>query len=1077
MMREMIQFKKLFFRIRIILFLSLLSCISTVYAQNKSVTGVIKDEDGEPVIGASILVKGTKIGTITDVNGNFHLTVPSDAKTLVISYVGMKTLEVPISDKTMNIVMEYETKVLNEVVAIGYGTVKRKDITGSVASVSADAIVNIPVSSPAEAISGKLAGVQVLTTEGSPDAEIRIRVRGGGSITGNNKPLLIVDGFPVESIDDISPYDIESIDVLKDASSTAIYGSRGANGVVIVTTKSGKEGKVSVNYNFYTAAKKIAKTLDVLTPPDYVKWQYELALLKNDGDASSYEQFFGNYQDIDLYDNVPANDWQKLVFGRTGTTFNHNLSINGGDSKNKFAFNYNHIDDKAIMQMSSFKRDNLSFKYTNNPSKKVALDFSARYANTKINGGGMNEQKEVSSADSRLKYAMIYPPFPVKNLTAETGSEDDTEIGNLYNPLVAISDNDRQQKRSDLNMAGNVTWKPFDNFKLKLEVGYNNYRGEDNRFYGTTTYYIKNIPSSENQGYPAAVLTNLFRNTFRNTNTVNYDFKKLIGQNHHLDVLVGEEYIIKSEQTLTNTVHGFPKSFTSRNAFRLTSQGVPYSIDNYYSPDDILLSFFGRANYDYLSRYLLSVTFRADGSSKFSKGNKWGYFPSAALAWRISSEPFMESTRWWLDDLKLRLSYGTAGNNNIPSGQMTQSFESKSTSWINNVTSYWSPSKTMANPNLKWETTITRNVGLDFVMLKSKLNGTIEGYYNTTSDLLINFPVPGTGYDTQYRNMGETQNKGVEFTLNWIAIDKKNFGLNFSGNIGFNKNRINSLGIMNDFGQSSGWASTEIGNDYWIAVGGSVGQMYGYLSDGRYEVNDFDRYDATSKKWILKEGVVDCSSIIGSGQLRPGAMKLKDITGDNIVTAEDNTIIGNANPLHTGGLTINGRLYGFDLSANFNWYYGNDVYNANKIEYTSTSKYQYRNMISLMADGKRWTNLASDGTISNDPKVLAALNANTTMWSPYMARYVFSDWAVEDGSFLRLNTLTLGYTLPLHLTKQIKIQQLRFYLTGYNLFCWTNYSGFDPEVSTRRKTELTPSVDYSAYPKSRQIVFGLNLNF
>jgi TonB-linked SusC/RagA family outer membrane protein len=1052
---------------------------SSAQQNERVIKGNVKSQDGEPIIGATVRVEGLKsAGTVTNVKGDFTITVPENASRLQFSYVGMKPLTVEIQNRSViNVVMTEESISLNEVVAIGYGTVKRKDITGSVASVSSDAIMNIPVSSPAEAISGKLAGVQVTTTEGSPDAEIRIRVRGGGSITGSNKPLLIVDGFPVQSIDDISPYDIESIDILKDASSTAIYGSRGANGVVIITTKSGKEGKIKVNYNFYAAAKKIAKTLDVLSPSDYAKWQYELALLKNDGDASSYEKYFGNYQDIDLYNNVPSNNWQDLVFGRTGTTFNHNLSINGGDSKNKFAFSFSHIDDKAIMQMSSFKRDNINFKYTTNPSKNVSMDFSTRYINTKISGGGMNEQKEVSSADSRLKYAMIYPPFPLKDLTSEAGTSDDTEIGNLYNPLVAISDNDRQQKRSDLNMAGDITWKAFDNFKLKVEFGYENYRAEDQRFYGTTTYYVKNIPSSENQGYPAAELTNTFLNTFRNTNTVSYDFKKFLGTSHHLDMLLGEEYIFNSQQTLTNTIHGYPKSFTSTNAFRLTSQGTPYTIDNYYSPDDILLSFFGRANYDYLSRYLMSVTFTADGSSKFSKGNKWGYFPSAALAWRISSEPFMESTQSWLDDLKLRLSYGTAGNNNIPSGQMTQSFDSKSTSWINNVASYWSPSKIMANPDLKWETTVTRNLGLDFVLLKSKLNGTIEGYYNTTSDLLINFPVPGTGYDTQYRNMGETQNKGVEFTLNWIAIDKKNYGLSFSGNIGFNKNKINSLGIMSDFGASSGWASTEIGNDYWIAAGGSVGQMYGYLSDGRYEVSDFEGYDSVKKKWILKEGVVDCSSVIGSDALRPGAMKLKDITNDSIVNSKDYTIIGNANPLHTGGFTINGRLYGFDLSANFNWSYGNDVYNANKIEYTSTSKYQYRNMLAIMADGKRWTNLKSDGTISNDPAELEAMNANTTMWSPYMSKYVFSDWAVEDGSFLRLNTLTLGYTLPAHVTKQIKIQQLRFYVTGYNLYCWTNYSGFDPEVSTRRKTELTPSVDYSAYPKSRQVVFGLNLNF
>ena len=285
-----------------------------------------------------------------------------------------------------------------------------------------------------------------------------------------------------------------------------------------------------------------------------------------------------------------------------------------------------------------------------------------------------------------------------------------------------------------------------------------------------------------------------------------------------------------------------------------------------------------------------------------------------------------------------------------------------------------------------------------------------------------------------------------------------------------------SLGLMDDFGASSGWASTEIGVDYWIATGGSVGQMYGYVSDGRYEVSDFKEYNATTKKWILNDGVADASGVVGA--LRPGSMKLKNLTeGDNIVNVDDRKIIGDANPLHTGGFTMNGRVYGFDLSANFNWSFGNDIYNANKVEYTSTSKYQYRNMITEMESGKRWTNLNANGTLSNDPAELAALNANTTMWSPNMDRYVFSDWAVEDGSFLRLNTLSLGYTLPQSILDAMKISNLRIYATGYNVFILTNYSGFDPEVSTRRQTALTPGVDYSAYPKSRQFVLGLNLSF
>ncbi|MDR0543292.1 MAG: SusC/RagA family TonB-linked outer membrane protein, partial [Dysgonamonadaceae bacterium] len=583
--------------------------------------------------------------------------------------------------------------------------------------------------------------------------------------------------------------------------------------------------------------------------------------------------------------------------------------------------------------------------------------------------------------------------------------------------------------------------------------------------------------SAENQGLAAVMMSKLTRKSYRNTNTLNYNFKKLLPENHHLNFLLGQENSYTYEEELKNTLHGFPDGFTFSDAVKLTTQGKPYSIDNQLKPDDKLISFFGRVNYDFQSKYLVSATFRADGSSRFARGNRWGYFPSVSAAWRISSEPFMEPVGDWLDDLKIRANYGTTGNNKIPSGQMVQTYSSSTTSWVNGYDSYWAPSKTMANPDLKWETMVTRSLGLDFSVLNGRLNGIIDLYLNNSKDLLIQFPTPGTGYDNQYRNMGKTENKGLELTLNWVALDKKNYGLNFSGNIGFNKGKILSLGQMESGSFASGWASTDINNDYIIALGGVVGQILGYKSAGRYEVSDFSGYDEKSGKWILKEGVVNGEPVIGT--LRPGSMKLLDLSDDNVVSEDykDRTVIGDANPLHTGGFSVNGRLYGLDLSANFNWSYGNDIYNANKVEYTSTGKFHSRNMIDIMAEGSRWNNLLPDGAICNDPAMLEEMNRTTTMWSPYMKKFVMSDWAIEDGSFLRLNTLTLGYTLPQTLTKKAWLSSCRLYITGYNLVCWTNYSGFDPEVSTIRKTALTPGVDYSAYPKSRSFIVGLNLTF
>lgn len=1041
----------------------------------QTIKGNVKDSNGEPVIGATVLEKGTKNNaTVTDIDGNFSLKLTGN-NPLQISYIGMKTLTVNTSGKsTINVTLEDEATNLEDLVVIGYGSVRRKDLTGSVATVNSEALAAVPVASVSEALTGKMAGVQITTTEGSPDADVKIRVRGGGSITQSNDPLLIVDGFPVESISDIPATDIEDITVLKDASSTAIYGSRGANGVILVTTKSGKSGKVNVSYNAYYSWKKVAKKMDVLDPYDYAKWQYELALLKNEDDLSSYTDYFGNYEDMDLYRNVEANDWQDIVYGRTGNTFNQNLNITGGSDNIKYAFSYAHMNDKAIQIGSNYKRDNFSLKLNTKPTKNTTLDFQARYSDTDIRGGGANDATGVYDSDKRLKYAVIYTPIPLANLDESAGTDDD--LGNLYNPVESQYDNDRKKERKTLNFAGAFGWEIFKNFKFRTEFGYDDYNQYDQRFWGTTTYYVKNVPASANQNLPAIRLTDTNRHRFRNSNTISYDFSKLIKNTaHSLNVMVGHEYIITKERENMDEIHGFPEDYTADQAWKLSSQGTPYTIDDNYSADDKLLSFFGRANYNYKDRYLLTATFRADASSKFSAKNRWGYFPSAAIAWRVSAEPFMKATQNWLDDLKLRLSYGTAGNNNIPTGQLSQMYESKATSWINGFTQYWAPSKTMANPDLKWETTITRNLGLDFTLFKGKLSGSVEAYLNTTKDLLIQFPVAGTGYDTQYRNMGETENKGVELSFTWHAIDKKNWGVDLYGNIGMNKSKIKSLGSMNDFGKNSAWASTEIGQDYWIAVGGQVGEIRGYQLAGRYEVDDFKGYDATTKTWILKENEPDASPIIGT--VRPGSIKLVDQDGNGTIGDEDNVIIGNVNPDFYGGFGLNAHAFGFDLSANFNFSIGNEVYNANKIEYTSTSKYQYRNMIDIMADGKRWTNLNPDGTLCNDPEQLAELNKNTTMWSPYMSKFVLTDWAVEDASFLRLNTLTLGYTLPQKITKRVGINSLRFYCTAYNVFTITGYSGYDPESDCIRKDALTPGVDYSGYPRSRSFVIGVNLNF
>ncbi|MBN2236919.1 MAG: TonB-dependent receptor [Bacteroidales bacterium] len=1073
MNKRLLEMKCFKFYLALFIFLGSLSA-NQLHAQGKfTVNGKIIESEGlTPLPGVNVVEKGTTNGTSTDVDGSFKLEVSSSDAVLVLSFISYKTQEISVSGRsTINVTLEPDAQALDEVVVIGYGTVKKSDLTGSVVSIGGDDLKKQSIASVAEALTGRMAGVQVTSTEGSPDAEIKIRVRGGGSLTQDSSPLIIVDGFPVNSMSDVSPTDIENITVLKDASSTAIYGSRGANGVIIISTKTGKEGKITASFNMFYGMKKIAKTIDVQQPEDFVKWQYEYALLDNN--LSSYEKYFGQWQDYDQYLGMVGNDWQQQIYGQLGEVKSADLGIRGGTENLSFNFNYARYDENTIMIGSDFKRNNVSFSLKNKASEKVDLSFTMRYSDTEINGGGANEQNEISSADARLRHSVGYSPIPLAGLT--TDNTDEAVSSYLVNPFVAVADNQRLQLRKNFNLLGSFSYKIIDNLKFKSDLGLDNRNDLDYRFYGRSTYYANNRPAAENQGLPALVFSDRKRQSFRNANTLNYDFKNLLSEKHNLKVLVGEEMIITQDNKVYNEVQGFPKDFDFQTAMNLTTQGVPLTVDNFYSPDDKLLSFFGRVNYDFKNRYLLTATYRVDGSSKFLGNNRWGYFPSAAVAWKINEENFLKDVSW-IEALKLRVSYGEAGNNNIPSGQTIQNFESSTTAYLNDIYNYWSASNTLANPDLKWETTVTNNIGLDFDIFHGRVIGSVEAYKNVTQDLLINFPVPGTGYTSQYRNMGEIQNTGVEASLDIVAIEKPDYGLNFSFNIGFNKNKINSLGIMEDFGQATGWASTQIGNDYLIQVGQAIGVMYGYLSDGRYEVSDFD-YDVATGTYTLKPGVVDNSAVVGP--VAPGNMKLKDINGDGLVTVDDNTIIGNANPKNTGGVVVNAYGYGFDLTAAFNWSIGNDVYNANKVEFTTSNQNgQYRNLSTIMADGDRWTNLdPNTGELVTDPTALAALNANTTMWSPYMSRFVFSDWAVEDGSFLRLNALTLGYTAKESMISKIGVSKLRFYITANNVFIITNYSGLDPEVSTRRKTPLTPGVDYSPFPRSRSIIFGLNLNF
>ncbi len=1050
-----------------------------VLAQSVTVSGQVTDEAGEPIIGASVRIPGTSVGVVTDMDGNYSISVPK-GKQLEITYVGYKKEVIIAKEGKMTVQLKEDSNMLNEVVAIGYGTVKRKDVTGSVSSVGNTELVSVPVASPVEAMQGKLAGVRVTMPEGNPDAEVIIRVRGGGSITRDNTPLYIVDGFPVSSISDIPTSDIESIDVLKDASSTAIYGSRGSNGIVLVTTKSGKAGKVTVNYNAYVGFKKAEDKVDVLGVEDYLKWQYELSSLSTGANAGKYQQVLGGWDNIpNIMNSMKTTDWQDEVYGRTGNVFSHNVNISGGSEKLRFTAGYNYMKEKAILLTSDFYRSNLNFKLNYEPNKKTKLEFSTRYSRTKVNGDGQSDatgdQNSVPSGSfGRIRHAVMQSPLTGSgSLLFDESNIDD----GLEDPITALNDNYKKRVRENFNMNGAFTWKILPELTFRTDVGLDIYNNDFRYFAGSTTYESQNNTLAEFKNMPLTTRTQVNRRTVRNSNTLQYDFSKILPKAHSLNLMVGQESIVSRETLATTRIEGFPSFYDADMAFHLSAQGTPTRANEFYYPDDKMVSFFGRANYSFLDRYLLTATLRADGSSKFSKDNRWGYFPSVAAGWRIIEEPWMKSTQDWLSNLKLRLSYGVSGNNNIPSGQTSRTYSIKESSWLHLQNSWLTTGNAMSNPDLKWETTHSLNLGIDFGFFNNKLNGSFEVYKNNVKDLLMEMQITGSGYNTQYQNVGETKNSGFELTLNYDAINTKNYGLNFSFTLGHNTNEVVSLGSMDSYSKPSYWASTEIGSDYLVKPGKPVGTIVGYklAGTGRYEVDDFEGYDAAAGKWKLKEGVADASGIVGT--VRPGTMKLLDKDGSGTINDDDKFEIGDANAWAIGGFSIGARAYGFDFNADFSYSIGNDVYNADKIDQTSTRGGIWRNLNTTMASGKRWTNVDENGNFINDAAKLAEMNKNTTMWSPYTTKAVLTDWAIEDGSFLRLSTLTLGYTLPKTWMQKIYVQNLRLYFTASNLFCITGYSGMDPEVDCCRNVLVCPGVDYSAYPRSRQFIFGLNLTF
>lgn len=747
----------------------------SVSAQNVAVTGTVTDKTGETVIGASVVEKGNAgNGTITDIDGNFSLNVPANA-TLVFSYVGMKSQEIALKGKTkVDIVMEDDAQALEEVVVIGYGTVQKKDLTGSVASVSAKQLESIPVSSASEALQGKMAGVQITTTEGSPDADIKIRVRGGGSLSQDNSPLYIVDGFPVSSISDIAPTDIQSVDVLKDASSTAIYGARGANGVIIITTKSGAEGKTQVNFGASYGFRNVIKQVGVLDPYEFSLYQYEL-----DQSGTSY----GAYKDLEIYKSKEGSNWQDQLFGRTGNQQQYNISVSGGTKSTKFNISYARNDEKSIMRGSGYSKNNINAKINTEINKWLSLDFNARLIQQKIDGLSGGADNESSKAYSLVARAITHAPVKALN---EDSEDDENSTNARYTPLERVDATYKQQRRFRQDYNVGINWEPLKGLKFRSEFGYGWKFDDTDQVWG---YKATANSKFGHGGLPQAYLTNSDNKNWRNANTLTYENKKLFNGRDRLNVMIGHEVSTSQDTKKYVTSVDFSKDATTKEILAALGNGTALPTSTYIGIKDNLLSFFGRANYTLMDKYLFTFTMRADGSSKFAKGSQWGYFPSGAIAWRIYDEAFMNNAKEWLSNLKVRVSYGTAGNNRIPSGSMYTTYSVAGTSekgiYFDETTAVvLKHGNVLSNPGLKWETTVSRNAGIDFGFFNNRLSGAIDVYWNTTKDLLMKTTIASSsGYSYQYKNMGQTSNKGVELQLDAVLVDAKDFGLNFNFNI------------------------------------------------------------------------------------------------------------------------------------------------------------------------------------------------------------------------------------------------------------------------------------------------------
>ena len=1043
----------------------------TMYAQSLTVTGRVIDAAGEPLIAVTVFEDGTTNGAMTDIDGNYSLKVSSAKSTLVFSCLGFTEIkEVVGLRKVINVTLKEEALAIDaaEVVSVGYGTVARRDLTGSVSKVDMSEMMKTPVTNFDQALTGKVAGVVVTTSDGALGAEANITIRGNNSLTQSSAPLYIIDGFPTESsmATALNAADIESIDVLKDASATAIYGARGANGVIVITTKQGVEGKPKVNFSANWTMNHIANKVELMNGREFVDFQYELFgengntnpyLKPSDEDLKNHIEIYS----LDVYnDKSKWTDWQDNIY-RTSLSQTYNISLSGGSKEagNRYNASLSAVDQDGIIVKSNFQRYQGKINFQQKLGKRVTVDFIANYSRAVTNGVTPTNAQQSSSATGWLIYS-VWGYRPVKP-KAKWGEEDlsgeitDADVASSddyrFNPAKTVRNEYRKTIVDYLNANAGLTWEIIDDLKLKVTGGYTLNKRRREEFNGSQTYTgYDGSPSGK--GVNGAIYWSDKR-TWLNENTLTYT--KRFNRKHNFQFLAGftmqgETYDYKGTMATQISAESLGLNGLHTGKYQTV---VPWQYDW------TMMSGLFRLNYNYKYKYYVTASMRADGSSKFPKHNRWGYFPSAGLSWNINREDWLKDKQW-LSNAKLRASWGLTGNNRTTTpydyyyqiSTLPGSPDSYDYVYNGQIVPGYAPTN-MANPDLKWETTEQWNVGLDFSVFDSRIKLTADWYLKNTRDLLLQATIPATsGYTSAMLNVGSMQNQGLEFTLNLVPVQKKNFTWNLDFNISMNRNKVTALtndqrslmtAVSWDYNYNSQYP-------YITQVGKPSGMMYGYIYDGTYKYDDFNGN-------VLKDGVAYMNSV-GKEQTRPGDPRYRDINLDGIIDDNDRTIIGCGQPLHTGGFGNSFNFYGFDVNVFFSWSYGNDVINANRLIFENGSK---QNLNLLKTYANHWS---EENANSDIPRI----GAN--------GMSVYSSRVVEDGSFIRLQNLSIGYTLPRTVLRKMHFDTMRVYLSADNLFTITNYSGPDPEVSTRNSV-LTPGFDWSAYPRSRGVTAGVSFTF